>query len=109
MAVTSVFSGTQSASVSVEHTLASTTTAGVYVFVVDLASMASADVVVLRVKTKCISGGTSRVAYIATYAYTQGDPIKYSIPVPVDTEIVCTLEQTAGVARAGYPWNLLKM
>jgi hypothetical protein len=108
MAVTSVGSGTQTATLDTEHTLDTETGAGVYVLVVDTANMANGDVVILRLKTKALTGATSRLAYQATYANVQGEPNKYSIPVPVDTEIIATLEQTDGTGR-NFPWNLLKM
>ena len=73
-----------------------------------MANMASVDVVQLEIRTKVYPGATSRAAYRATYAYAQSEPIKYSIPVPVDTEIVCSIEQSAGTVKA-FPWNLLKM
>lgn len=108
MAVASVGSGTQTATIDVEHTLDTETNAGVYVLVVDMANLANGDTVMLRIKTKYAAGGTSRLAYAAAYSNVQADLIKYSIPVPVDTEIVCTLEQTDGTGRDFY-WNLLKL
>jgi hypothetical protein len=108
MALTSVGSGTQTATLDTEHTLDTETDPGVYVLVVDMANLANGDVVILRLKTKCKTGGTSRLAYQATYANVQGDPNKYSIPVPIDTELVATLEQTDGTGR-DFPWNLLKL
>lgn len=106
MAVTSAGSGTQTATIDTEHTLDTETTAGVYVLVVDMSNLAAGDVVTLKLKTKYASGGTSRLAFQATYANAQGEPNKYSPPIPVDTEIVCTLEQTDGTGRDFY-WNLL--
>jgi hypothetical protein len=108
MSLISVDSNTQTATINTEHTLSTKTDAGVYVLVVDTANLVNGEVVELRIKTKAKSGGTSRLAYMATYAHIQGDPNKYSIPVPVDTEIVATLKQTAGTGR-DFPWNLLKM
>ena len=108
MAVTSVGSGTQTATIDTEHTLDTETTAGVYVLVVDVSNMANGDVVTLRLKTKYATGGTSRLAFEATYAHAQAMPNIYSPPVPVDTEIVATLEQTDGTGRDFY-WNLLKL
>lgn len=108
MAVTSVGSASQSATLDTEHTLDTETTAGVYVFVLDTNAMVAGDITIIRIKTKYASGGTSRLAYTATYANAQSEPIKYSIPIPVDTEIIVTLEQTDGTGRA-YPWNLLTL
>lgn len=108
MAVTSVGSGTQTATLDTEHTLDTETSPGVYVLVVDTANLANGDIVILRIKTKYATGGTSRLAFSAVYAHVQSEPNKYSIPVPVDTEIICTLEQTDGTGR-DFPWNLLKL
>lgn len=108
MPLTSAANGTQTAVLSTEHTLATITVAGVYVLAVDMSNMANGDITTLRMKTKCKAASTSRLAYEATFAHVQGDPNKYSIPVPSDTEIVCTLEQTAGTGR-NYDWNLLSL
>lgn len=109
MAVTSAASGTQSAVISTEHNLGSAiTTAGVYVLVVDCNAMVGGDRLELRIKTKALSGGTQRLAYIAVYKNAQSTLIKYSVAVPVDTEIQCTLKQTAGTGRS-FPWNLLSL
>ena len=107
MTIASAGTATQTAVVDTEHTLDTETVAGVYVLVVDTVNMVNGDVLELRIKTKYASGGTSRLAYSQTYAHVQSDPIKYSVPVPVDTEIICTLKQTAGTAR-DFPWNLLR-
>lgn len=108
MAVSSVGHGTQTATIDTEHTLDTETTAGVYVLVVNTYNLAAGDVVILRIKTKAVHDGTSRLAYTATYANAQSEYIKYSIPVPIDTEFVCTLEQTDGTGR-DFEWNLLKL
>lgn len=108
MSVTSVGSGHQEATLDVEHTLDTETGAGVYVLVVDLNEMINGDITILRIKTKDKSGGDSRLAFQAIYANIQTEPHSYSPPIPVDTEIVCTLEQTDGTARH-YDWNLLKI
>jgi hypothetical protein len=104
----SVGSDTQTAEIGTEHTLDTETDPGVYSLVVDMANLAAGDIVVLRIKTKCAPGETSRVAYQAIFAGVQSEPNKYSVPVPIDTEIVCTLQQTAGTGR-DFPWNLLFM
>lgn len=109
MAVTSNQSGSQTATISTEHQLGTAiTTAGVYVLVVDTAALALGDVLELRCKTKAKSGSTSRLAYFATYANAQTEPNKYSIPIPVDTEVVFTLTQTAGTGRA-FDWDILSL
>jgi len=106
MAVSSANSGSQTCTLDTEHTLATETTAGVYVLVVDTNNMAVGDIVTLRIKTKAKTGSTSRLAYIKTFSHTQIEINKYSPAIPVDTEIVCTIEQTDGTGRS-FDWNLL--
>jgi hypothetical protein len=108
MTVASVGADTQTAVIDTEHTLDTETTAGVYVLVVDMNNLADGDVVILRMKTKNQSGSTSRLAYQATFANAQVEINKYSPAIPVDTELICTLEQTDGTGR-DFDWNLLKM
>lgn len=106
MAIASTASGQQTAVIDTEHTLATETDAGTYILVVDMSNLVAGDVVTFRIKTKCKSGSSSVLAYSATYANIPATPNTYSIPVPVDTEIICTLEQTDGTGRA-FDWNLL--
>ena len=108
MALTVVNSGTQSATLDTEHVLDNDTTGKTYVLVVDTAAMVDGDITILRIKTKVLSGGTLRLAYSATYAHAQSDPIKYSVPVPANIEIEVTLEQTDGTGRS-FPWALLAL
>jgi hypothetical protein len=109
MTTTSNQSGSQTATIGTEHTLGTAaTTPGTYVLVVDTNALADGDVLELRVKTKAKSGSTSRLAYFITYANLQGEPNKYTVPVPVDTEVVCTLKQTAGTGRS-FDWNILAL
>ena len=108
MGVVSAGTGTQTAVIDTEHTLDTESTAGVYTLCVDTKNMVAGDIVVLRIKTKFAAGGTSGIAFEATYANVQAEPLKYSPPVPIITEIVCTLEQTDGVGR-DFPWNLLRI
>lgn len=108
MPLTVIAEGDQTAVIGTEHTLVTDTTNKVYVLVVDTANMALGDILELRIKTKARSGGTSRQAYSKTYAHVQGDPNKYSVPVPADVEIVATLKQTAGTGRV-FPWKLLSV
>lgn len=107
MALISPASGTQSATISTEHTLTTKTTTGIYVLRVDVAAMASGDTTVIRIKTKTLSGGTARIEQEVTLSGAQNIAAWVSEPVPVDVEIACTLTQTAGTGRS-YPWKLLR-
>jgi hypothetical protein len=106
---TSNQSGTQAATIGTEHQLGTAiTVAGTYILAVDANAMLDGDVLELRVKTKLKTGSTSRLAYFCTYANLQGEPNKFSVPVPVDTEILFTLKQTAGTGRT-FDWNILAL
>ena len=107
MTIALVASGTQTASEGVEHTLATETDPVTYVLVVDTAEMVLGDVLELRLYTKCLDGGTSRLAYIASYTHVQGQPNKYSVPVPADIELKATLKQVTG--SQDFPWALLSV
>ncbi len=108
MALTVVASGTQTATIGTEHTLNTDTTGKTYVLVVDTGAMVLKDILELRIKTKVLSGGTEREAYIAYYSHVQAKPQKYSVPVPANQSIKATLKQTAGTGRA-FPWALLSL
>lgn len=105
---TIIAEGDQTAVIGTEHTLVTDATNKIYVLVVDTGNMVNADILELRIKTKVRTGGVSRQAYSVSYAHVQGDPNKYSVPVPADVEIVATLKQTAGTGRV-FPWKLLSV
>jgi len=107
MGVQSVASGEQTAAIGTEHDLTTQTGVGVYVLAVDTTNMASGDTVEIRIKTKVKAGEAAVEGYCDTYTDAQTSPQKYTVPVPVDTEITVTLKQTAGAAR-DFPWNLLR-
>ena len=105
---TSNSDGSQTATVTTEHTLATITDAGTYVLLVDTVNMELADKLVLRAKTKVRSTGTTRLAYEAKYEHVQSQLVKISIPIASVNEIVFTLEQTEGTGRA-YPWEIVSL
>lgn len=108
MALTSAASGSQTATLTTEHTLATITAAGTYVLSVDAGALANGETLTLRIKTKIRTGDTSRVVYEAAFSHAQGSPNKYSPAVPVIVEGVFTLTQTGGTGRA-FPWNVLQL
>lgn len=108
MALTQASSGTQTAVLDTEHSLATETDARVYIYVVNLSNMAEDDVVVLRVKTKVLSGGSSAVAFIAMFSGAQPVDVVYSEPVPSAHSAEFTLKQTDGVAR-DFEWSILEV
>ena len=100
--------GSQTAVIDTEHTLATVSTDGTFVLYVDTSNMVLADKTTLRVKVKVTSGGTTRLFLEATYAHVQGMPIIASIPVASINECVFTLEQVAGTGRS-YDWEVIKL
>jgi hypothetical protein len=113
VAVTAHASGTQAATVGTEHFLASPAVAGTFTLHVDTVNMAAGDVLELRVYQMVLTGGTQRVAYIATFAGAQAADDLIKISVPVSNELTDTnslrfsLKQTAGTGR-NFPWKVLK-
>lgn len=108
---TLVGSGTQTATVTTEHTLDTETTNGVFVLVVDTAAMLSGttpDELELRIYYTCLSAGTERLAYAVAYKGVQGEPMKISPPIPSDISMKATLKQTTGTSR-NFPWKLLAL
>jgi hypothetical protein len=108
MAISSAASGTQTATLGVEHTLATVTTAGTYVLNVDAAALVNAETLTLKLKTKTLSGGTQRIAYECKFRHILGLPSIFSVPVPTLIEIVATLQQDGGTGRS-FPWNLIRI
>lgn len=112
MAVTDV-NGTQSATVTTEHTLADTSAAATYVLSVDTNAMLAGDVLELRLYEMVLTGGTRRVAFVARYEGVQATDDKIKVSVPISTALSdsgavrATLLQTKGTTR-NFPWNLKK-
>jgi hypothetical protein len=113
MAISVEASGTQTAVIGTEHTLATIAGPGVYVANVDLSAMAAGDVVELRIKKPVLSAGTARAQFYAMYTDAQpaDDILKTSVPFLVDAiagGCVVTLKQTTGTGRS-FPYSILKM
>jgi hypothetical protein len=113
MAVTAAGSGTQTATISTEHTLLDVSAAGTYTFHVDTNAMAAGDTLELRIYQMVLTGGTRRVAYFVSYSGAQSSDDLVKISVPISNELAdsgalrFTLKQTAGTGRA-LPWKVLK-
>jgi hypothetical protein len=104
---TVIASGTQTATLTTEHTLATVTDPGTYQLKVDTAALVNGETLRLQVKSRVLSGGTDRLEYDAVFMHAQGEPIKSSIPVLSPFQCVFTLTQTGGTGRA-FPWSVLK-
>jgi hypothetical protein len=87
---------------------AADTTNKVYVLVVDATNLALGETVELRIYTKVLSTGTEHLAYRVAYNHVQGEPVKYSPPVPADVSFKATITQTGGTLRA-YDWKILSL
>ena len=109
MALSVVASGTQTAVLTTEHSLHTSTLARTFVLSVDTVNMVNGDALTLRIKTRTLSGGTNRVAYVVNYAQVQGDPIKLSIPLPSAFSVEFTLQQTTGAAGRDFDWAVLSL
>jgi hypothetical protein len=108
MALTVSSSGTQSATLDTEHSLATTSTAGIYQLLVDTNAMVNGDITELVCKANVLNAGTERILFKQIYSHIQAEPIKISVPVSVPQTSTWTLQQTDGTGRS-YPWALLKL
>jgi hypothetical protein len=108
MAVAVNTSGSQTAVISTEHTLATVTTAGTYQLVVDAATMVNGDVLTLRLYGKARTTDTERLLYEASFTNIQGLPLKASLAVVSPHSTRATLLQSAGTGRA-FPWAIYSL
>jgi len=113
MAVTAQSSGTQSATVTTEHTLLDVAVAGTFTLHVDTVNMVAGDVLELRMYQIILTGGTRRVAYFESFTGPQPADDVIKISVPISNELTdsgslrFTLKQTFGTSR-NFPWKVLK-
>ena len=105
MTITVASSGTQTASIGTEHSLAAETTSGAYVLWVDLSNLANDEEVELRVKRKVLTGGTIRQSMIGSYKHIQGDPVVCSLPITAPYGATFTLKQISGTGRY-FDWSV---
>lgn len=88
-----------------EQTITTESAAKTYVLVADLNDMANGETLIIRLKTKPLTGGTTRTAYTASYANVQtGAPIAISVPVPSLWEFIVTFE---GTNTLSIPWVVM--
>jgi hypothetical protein len=108
MALVAESSGTQTAVIGTEHSLAAPSTNKTRVLRVDLGAMIAGDTVELRIKTAVLAAGTVRDQYYLTYTNAVGVAIVESVPISSDVGATFTLKQTTGVGRA-FPWKVLTL
>ncbi len=113
MTVSASSSGTQTAVINTEHTLANIASAGVYTVHVSRLNMLAGDTLQLRIYQTILTGDT---AYVAYYQQFEGAPstdeiIAISVPIANDltdaSALKFTLKQTSGTAR-DFKWKILK-
>ena len=113
MAVTAQGSGTQTATVTTEHTLLDVAVAGTFTLHVDKINMAADDSLELRIYQMVLTAGTRRVVYFARYDDAQHADDMIAISVPISNELTdagslrFTLKQTLGTSR-NFPWKVLR-
>lgn len=104
MAASVADSGSQTATLTTEHSLYDNTTAGTFQFVVDTNAMASGDITELRIYSKTSSsGGTYRQAAVITVTGVDASPLFISPPFMCPNGAKFTLKQTTGTGRS-FPW-----
>ena len=113
MPVSIATSGSQTATLDTDHTLATQTapTGGaIYQLRVDANALANGERLILRLQTRARVADTTRDLYATTFEHTQGDPIKDSpaVAVPAGSEVVAILRQEGGTGRA-FPWALYRL
>lgn len=102
-------SGTQTATLTTEHSLSAPNVQGKFSLWLDTAAMVAGDVLEVRIYKIAIAGGTKRLVGLVTYygAQPTGEIMKYFGPFPnslTDTNALqFTITQTLGTGRA-YPW-----
>lgn len=112
MAVTAAGNGSQTATIGTEHTLLDVSAAGVFSLHIDTVNMAAGDALELRIYQIVLTGGSRRVAYIASYQGLQSTDDIIKVSVPIGNEITdsgslrFTLKQTFGTGRS-FPWKVL--
>lgn len=100
-------SGSQTATVSTEHTLSTPTTVATYVLSVDTVNLVNGDLVELRCYDK-VDGTNYRQMWKGTYQHVQINNAKVSPPIAVTTQAQFTLKQTAGTGRV-FPWSVRRI
>lgn len=113
MAISEHTSGSQTCTISTEHTLNGTTpetTDGIFQLVLDLNAAADGDVFEIRVKEKARSGDTQRTieCFVVANNVSTDSELWVSPAVVLLHGWDMTLKQTAGTGRA-VPWSIRKV
>lgn len=101
-------SGTQAATVTTEHTLSTLTVSKSLWPEIDINALVAGEYVEIKVKTKTLSGGTTRIIQSAIFSWLDagvGSGVSME-PIISDQEYVLTLKQITGTSRS-FPWKIL--
>ena len=101
-------SGTQTATLTTEHTLATVTDAGTYQLVVDASDLANGEDLTLRIYGKARSADTERLLYTSTFSNVLVTPLLASLAVVSPHHAKFTLEQNGGTGRT-YEWAVYEL
>jgi hypothetical protein len=103
-----VNSGTQTAVISTEHTLATRTSNATFSLLVDINALADvSEKVELRLYSTILNGGTERLVWKGTFDGSSICKIAQSEFLPSDQSMHVTLKQLTGTGRA-FPWKLME-
>jgi hypothetical protein len=106
MALSVESSGSQTATISTEHTLATITAANVFNLALDVANMTggtSFDILIVREYGKARSSDSERLLGEYTLAGVQGQALFETVPRVSPHYLKYTIQQTQGTGRA-FPW-----
>lgn len=111
MAIAEHEAGSQTATISTEHVLNTTTpntTDGVFQIWVDTSAMLKGDILRVRIKEKIGAATTQRLAFRMEVQGVQDEPALVSPALVLLHGWDMTLQQTAGTGRA-FPWSIRKI
>lgn len=108
MAITQESTGSQTATISTEHTLATITTQKTFVLSVDCTNLAAGEYVEVKVKRDVRSADATATIHSRIVSWLEAAvcPVISMPPVPAGGgEFVATLKQLNGTGRA-FPWAI---
>lgn len=100
-------SGSQTATIGTEHSLATPTTNATYVLHVDTVNLVNGDLVELRCYDK-VDGTNYAQMWKGTFQHIQINNAKVSPPIAVTAQAKFTLKQVAGTGRV-FPWSVRRI
>lgn len=99
-------SGTQTAVIGTEHSLATPTVAHYRQLLVDVGALVGGEQVELRIKGSVLASGTVQVVLLQTFTGAVTDPHTQSDVIALPEGGTFTLKQLNGTGRA-FPWRIL--